>query len=97
VDVWSLNQELLGDYLDSKHSRDCFSCQLLGSLTLTSCSSLAFRSSVVRDFLSDLDEYGGVDHVGTFSLFYMKVADIIALKLSRIFRGLLRIYLFPLC
>ena len=45
----------------------------------------------------DLDTYGGVDPLGVFPLFLKMVADIIAAKLSIIFRGLVRRLSFPVC
>jgi len=88
--------ELLSSYFDSKQSSDSFDVPA-SCFPETGCCSLAFRSSVVKEYLSDLDEHGGVDPVGVFPLFYKKVADILAPKLSRIFRGLLRSGSFPLC
>ena len=62
-----------------------------------SCCSIAFRSSVILRLLLDLDEYGGVDPAGVFPLFYKKVADVIASRLARLFRILLRSGSFPMC
>ena len=47
--------------------------------------------------LLDLDTYGGVDSLGVFPLFLKKVADIIAPKLSTIFRRFIRLGSFPEC
>ena len=47
--------------------------------------------------LLDLDTYGGVDPFGVFLLFLKKVADIIAPKLSIIFRWLIRLRSFLQC
>ena len=47
--------------------------------------------------LLDLDTYGGVCTLGVFPLFQKMVADIIASKLSIIFRGLIPRELIPIC
>ena len=54
------------------------------------CNSLAFRTPVFLRLLLGLDTYGGVDPLCAFPLFLKMVADIIATKLSIIFRGLIR-------
>ena len=54
-------------------------------------NSLAFWASVYLRLLLDLDTYGGVDPLSVFPLFLKKVADIIARKLSMIFRRLVRL------
>ena len=54
------------------------------------CNSLAFRTPVLLRLLIGLDTYGGVDPLGVFPLFLKMVADIIAPKLSILFRGLIR-------
>ena len=58
---------------------------------------MAFRTFVFLHLLLDLDTYGGVDPLGVFPLFLKKVADIIAPKLSIIFRRLIRLESFPDC
>ena len=54
-----------------------------------------FRTSVLLRLLLDLDTYGGIDPLGVFPLFLKKVANIIAPKLSIIFRKLIRLGSFP--
>ena len=79
---------LLGWQFDSKQCRE----QLITPLTCfpqSRCNSLLFRTPVLLHLLLDLDTYGGVDH-WVFPLFLKIVADIIARKLSIIFRGLIR-------
>ena len=49
------------------------------------------RTSVLLRLLLDLDTYGGVDPLRVFLLFLKKVADIIAPKLTIIFRRLIRL------
>ena len=66
-------------------------------VSLSRCSSLAFRTPVLQRLLFDLDTYGGVDHLCVFPLFVRMVADIIAPKLSIIFRLLIRQGSFPEC
>ena len=61
------------------------------------CNSLAFRTSVLRRLLLDLDSYGGVDPLGVSHLFFKMVADIVATKLSDNFRRLIRSGSFPVC
>ena len=61
------------------------------------CNSLAFRICVLLRLLLDLDTYRGVDLLGVFPSFQQKVADIIAAKLSVIFRELIRLGSFPEC
>ena len=61
------------------------------------CNSLVFQTSVFRRLLLDFDTYGGVDLLGVFPLFQKKVADIIAPKLSIIFRRLIHLGSFPDC
>ena len=60
-------------------------------------NSSAFRTSVLRRLLLDLDSYGGVDPLGVFPLFFKMVAGIVAPKLSVIFRRLIRSRSFPVC
>ena len=48
---------------------------------------MGFRTPVLLSLLLDLDTYSGVDPLGVFTLFIKMVVDIIAPKLSIIFRG----------
>ena len=57
---------------------------------------LAFKSSEILKWLSELDRNGGVDPSGFFPLFFLETASVLAPKLSRIFRILLRRGQFPL-
>ena len=77
---------LLGSQFDSKQCRE----QIVTPLSCFSqsrCNSLAFQTPVLRLIL-DLDTYGGVDPFCVFPLFLKMVVDIIAPKLSIIFRGI---------
>ena len=49
-----------------------------------------FRSREVQLLLSELDSYVGVDQLGFFPLFSREIASVLALKLSMVFRRLLR-------
>ena len=80
---------LLGSQFDSKQCRE----QLVTPLSCfpqSRCNSLAFRTLVSLRLLLDLDTFSGVDHSGVFPLYLKMVADIIAPKLSILFRGLTR-------
>ena len=82
----------LRSQFDSKLCREQFVTPL-SCFPQSRCNSLAFWTSVLLLLLLDLDTYGGVDPLGVFPLF-LKVADIIARKLSIIFRKLIRLGLF---
>ena len=56
---------------------------------------MAFRTSVLPRLLLDLDT--DVDHLGVFPLFLNTVVDIIAPKLSIIYRKIIRQVSFPKC
>ena len=87
---------LLDSQFDSKQYCEQFVTPL-SCFPQSWCNSLAFRTSVLPRLLLDLDTYGGVDTLGVFPLFLKMVADIIALKLNKIFRGLIRRGSFPEC
>ena len=88
--------ELLSSHFDSKQCRDPFVVPS-ACFPAPECCSLAFRSSVTRHFLLELDSYGGEDPLGGFPLFYKMTADILAPKLGRIFRRLIAGGSFPRC
>ena len=54
-------------------------------------------SSEVRRLLLDLDPYGGTDPLGMFPHFLKRTADIMAPRLSVVFRLLVRLGSFPAC
>ena len=58
-------------------------------------TSFAFKSSEVRRLLLDLDPYGGSDPLGMFPLFLKRTADVLAPRLSVVFRRLVRLGSFP--
>ena len=87
--------DLLSDHFDSKQSREVvdlpLTCHPSPSLTI-----FTFRSSEVRRLLLDLDPYGGTDPLGMFPLF-LKRSDVMAHRLSVVFRLLVRVGSFPAC
>ena len=87
---------LLGALFDNKQCCEQFVTHL-SCFPRPVCNSLAFRTSVLRRLLLDFDSYGGVDPLGVFPLFFKMVADIVAPKLSVIFRRLIRSGLCPVC
>ena len=88
--------DLLSDHFDSDQSRETvelsLTCHLSPSLT-----TFAFRSSVVRRLLLDLDPYGGTDPLGIFPLFLKRTADGMAPRLSVVFLRLVRLGSFSAC
>ena len=86
--------DLLSDHFDAKQSRESvdlpFTCHPSPSLT-----SFAFRSSEVRRLLLDLDPYEGSDPLGILPLFLQRTPDVMALRLSVVFRRLVRLGSFP--
>ena len=75
----------------SKHSREAV------DLRLTCHPSPSFRPSEVRRLLLDLDPYGVTDPLGMFPLFLKRNADVMAPRLSVVFRQLVRLGSFPAC
>ena len=51
----------------------------------------------MRRLLLDLDDYGGTDPLGMFHLFFKKAADVMAPRLSVVFRRLVRLGSVPSC
>ena len=60
-------------------------------------TSFAFRLSVVGHLLLDLDPYGGSDVLGMFPLFLQRIAEVLAPRLSVVFRQLVHLGSFPAC
>ena len=60
-------------------------------------NSVAFKSTELKNYLLDLDSYGGTDPDGFFPLFFKKIATILAPKLAVVFRLLLKSGSFPSC
>ena len=88
--------DLLSDHFDGKQSSESVDL-LLTCYPSPSLTSFAFRSSEVRRPLLDLDPYGGSDPVGMFPLFIKRTADVLAPRLSVVFRRLVRLGSFPAC
>ena len=88
--------DLLSDHFDSKQSREAvdlpLTCHPFPSLT-----TFAFRSREVMCVLLDLDPYGGTDPLGMFPLFLKRTADVMAHRLSVVFRRLVHLGSFPAC
>ena len=87
---------IFSDFFRSKQCADVVSLPL-SCFPEPHLLSLAFRSKEVETLLSDLDPYGGTDPCGMFPLFFNKVSHILAPKLSKIFRILIRKGSFPVC
>ena len=67
-------------------------CHLSHSLTI-----FAFGLREVKRLLLDLDTYGGTDPLGMFLLFLKRTADVMAPRLSLVFRRLVLLGIFPAC
>ena len=77
--------DLLSDHFDSKQSREPVDLRVTYNLS-PSLITFAFRSSEVKRLLLDLDSYGGTDPLGMFTLFLKRTADVLAPRLSVVFR-----------
>ena len=82
--------DLLSEHLDSKQSREAVDLQLICHPS-PSLTTFAFRMREVRHLLLDLDRYGGTDPLGMFPLFFKRTADVMAARLSVVFRRLVRL------
>ena len=88
--------DLLSDHFNSKQSREAV--YLLPSYHPSpSLTTFAFGSSEVTRLLLDLDPYGGTDPFGMFPLFLKRTVDVMAPRLSVVFRLLVRLGSFPAC
>ena len=90
-----LKADLLSDHFDSKQSWEAvdllLTCHPSPSLTT------AFRSREVCRLFLDLDPYGGTDPLGMFPLFLKRTADVIASRLTVVFRCLVHLGSFLSC
>ena len=88
--------DLLSDHFDSKQSREAvdlpLTCHPSPSLT-----AISFRSREVSCLLIDFHPYGSTDLLGMFPLFHKRTADVMASRLSVMFRRLVRLGSFPPC
>ena len=90
------NADLLSDHFDSKQSREAVDLPLTCHPS-PSFTTFEFRSSEVRPLLLDLYPYGGTDPLCMFPLFLKKTADVMALRLSVVFRRTVRLGSFRAC
>ena len=60
-------------------------------------TSFPFRAKEVKKLLLELDPYGGTDPSGMFPLFLKEVTEVLAPRLSVIYRKLMGTGCFPLC
>ena len=88
--------ELLSDHFDGKQSTESVDLPLTCH-PYTSLTFFAFRSSEVCRLLLELDPYGGSGPLGMFPLFLKRTADVLASRLSVVFRQLVRLCSFPVC
>ena len=88
--------DLMLDHFDSKQSREAVD-QPLTCHPSASLPAFAFRSRVVRRLLLELDPYGGTDPFGMCPLFLKKTADVMAPRLSVVFRRFVRLGSFLPC
>ena len=79
--------DLLSDHFDSKQSREAVDLPLTFHPS-PSFTTFAFRSSEVRSLFIYLDPYGSTDPLGMFPLFLNRTADVMAIRLSVVFRWL---------
>ena len=87
---------LLSDHFDSKQSREAVDLPLTCRPS-PSFTTFAFRSSEVRRLWLNLDPYGGTDALGMFPHFLKRTADVMAPRLSVMFRRLVRLGSLPAC
>ena len=85
---------LLSDHFDVKRSRESVDLTCNPSPRLI---SFAFRSSEVWRVLLDLNPYGLSDPLGMFPLSRKRIADVLAPRLSVVFRKLVHLGSFPAC
>ena len=88
--------DLLSDHFDSMQSREAVELSLTCH-TSPSFTTFTFWSREVRLLLSELDSYGGADPLGMFPPFLKRTADVMAPRLSIVFRRLVRLGNFPAC
>ena len=88
--------DMLSAHFDGKQSRDPVdlpsTCHPSPSLT-----TFAFGSREVKRLLLDLDSYDGTDPLGMFHVFLKKTAEVLAPRLTVVFRRFLRLGSFPVC
>ena len=82
--------DMLSDHFDSKQSRESVDLPLTCHPS-PSLVTFVFRSSEVRHLSLDLDPYGGTHPLGMFPPFVKRTTDVLAPRLSLVFRRLLRL------
>ena len=82
--------DLLLNHFDSKHSSEVVDLPLTCHPS-HSLATFAFRSSEVRHLLLDLDPYGGTDPLCVFPLSLKRTADVMAPRLTVVFRQFVRL------
>ena len=88
--------DLLSDHFDSKQARESVDL-LVTCHPSPSLITFAFKSSEIKRLLLDLDPYGGTDPLCMFPLFLKRTADVLAPRLSVVFRRLLHLGSFRAC
>ena len=86
--------DLLSDHFDTKQCRESVDL-LVTCHPSPSLITFAFRPSEFKRLLLDLDPYGESDPLGMFPLFLKRTADVLAPRLSVVFRRLLRLGSLP--
>ena len=86
----------MSDHFDSKQFREAVDLPLTCHPS-PNFTTFAFRSSEVRRLLLDLDAYGGTDPLGLYPLFLKRTFDVMAPRLSVVFRRLVHLGSFPSC
>ena len=88
--------DLLSDHFRNKQSRESVDLPL--TCHPSPLVTFAFRSSEVSRLLLDLDSCcGSTDPLGMFPSFLKRTADVLAPRLSVVFRRVLRLGSFPTC
>ena len=88
--------DLLSDHFDSKQSNEAVDL-LLTYHPSPSLTTIAFRSREVSYLLLGLDRCGGTDRLGMFIRFLKITADVVAPRLSEVFRQRFRLSSFVSC
>ena len=92
----SVGKADLMNHFDSMQSREAVDLSLACNPS-PSLITFAFRSREVRRLLLDLDPYGCTNPLGMFNLFLKRTVDVMAPRLSVLFRRLVRLCSFPAC
>ena len=87
---------LFADVFDNKQCGEDLSMPLT-CFPEPKLTKIAFRSREVKNLLSALDVYGGAGPDGIFPLFFVRMADFLAPKISTIFRKLSKAGQFSIC